>query len=404
LTDKPKSPPTLPVFLIVLVDVLGLTMLIPLLPFYAKAFGASDVAVGALLSVYAAFSLVAGPPLGSLSDRFGRKPVLLVSQLGTFLGFVMLAFAPNLWIVFLSRMLDGATAGNITVAQAYIADVTRPRERAKHFGLIGIAFGIGFLIGPAATSVVSRQFGDRMAILAAAGLSALSILATLTLLPRNPPRPEPEPGDLPASAHRRPSPFSVGIFAHFFQRPELAPLLWQFLAFSMSFSFFMGGFALFAERRFGFGTTDVAYVLTYAGFLGVIVQGGLLQRLIKMLGERTLAIVGFVAAVVSQTMLGLSYSVTALYLSITVLALTGFLRPVLSSLISRRAGPQEQGAVLGVTQSLMSISSIIGPLIAGYMIGKGWLVAWGVLAGAIAFIGLVLQRSAKPEAFAAAAR
>jgi MFS transporter, DHA1 family, tetracycline resistance protein len=397
-----KLPPTLPVFLIVLVDVLGLTMLIPLLPFYAQTFGATEVQVGALMAVYAACSLVAGPPLGALSDKYGRKPVLLVSQLGTFLGLIMLAYAPSLWIVFLSRIIDGATAGNITVAQAFIADVTRPADRAKKFAIIGISFGIGFLIGPAATSFIAAAFGDRAAILAAAGLSFLSIVTTLLLLPMHPQRPAPEPGDAPAQSTRRPSPFDLTAFANFFKRPELAPLLWQYFAFSLSFSFFMGGFALFAERRFMFGTKEVSYVLTYAGFLGVIVQGGLLQRLIKLLGETKLAFIGFAATVLSQVLLGAAYSIPMLYLSTTVLSAAGFLRPVLSSLISRRTGPHEQGAVIGVTQSLMSVSQIIGPLTASWMIGQGgWWVGGSAFAAAgIAFVGLVMQRRATVQAAA----
>src|SRR5262249_11329663 len=153
------------------------------------------------------------------------------------------------------------------------------------------------LIGPGATSLIASTFGDRAAILAAAGLSFLSIMTTLVLLPQHPQRPAPEPGDPPAQAYRRPSPFDAAAFAGFFKRPELSPLLWQYFAFSLSFSFFMGGFALFAERRYGFGTKDVSYILTYAGFLGIIVQGGLLQRLIKTLGEKKLAIVGFIATV-----------------------------------------------------------------------------------------------------------
>jgi len=210
----------------------------------------------------------------------------------------------------------------------------------------------------------------------------------------HPERPAPEPGDPPAQTFRRPSPFDLGAFAAFFKRPALSPLLWQYFAFSLSFSFFMGGFALFAERRFLFGTKEVSYVLTYAGFLGVIVQGGLLQRLIKTLGEKKLALIGFIATVLSQTLLGLAYSIPMLYLSITVLAAAGFLRPVLSSLISRRAGAHEQGAVIGVTQSLMSVSQIVGPLAATYMIGQGWLSASALSAAAIAMVGLFLQHRA----------
>src|SRR5580693_4355995 len=164
--------PLLPIFLIVLVDVLGMTIILPLLPFYAEHFGASALQVGLLVSTYALCQLVAGPVLGQWSDRMGRrKPLLIVSQLGTFAGFLILASAHSLWVVFLSRVIDGLTAGNLSLAQAYIADVTEPEHRAKSFGIIGIAFGIGFLIGPATSGFLS-QYGYTYPILAAAALSA----------------------------------------------------------------------------------------------------------------------------------------------------------------------------------------------------------------------------------------
>src|SRR5579862_4333411 len=169
-----------------MVDILGLTIILPLLPFYAERLGASPVVVGLLVSTYAACQLVAGPLLGQMSDRVGRRPLLLVSQLGTFIGFLILAwagFAVLLWMVFLSRVIDGLTAGNLSLAQAYISDVTRPEERAKSFGVIGIAFGIGFLIGPGISGFLA-QFGYVYPILAAAFLSASSVVCTATLLPK----------------------------------------------------------------------------------------------------------------------------------------------------------------------------------------------------------------------------
>jgi len=184
--------PLLPIFLIVLVDVLGLTIMIPLLPFYAESFGASATVVGLLQATYAGCQLIAGPPLGSLSDRLGRKPVLLVSQLGTFAGFLILAFAPNLWVVFLARAIDGITAGNLSIAQAYIADVTTPKERSRAFALIGIAFGVGFLVGPGVSGFLSAHYGFQVPILCAAALSLASILGTAFLLPSVPPHPEAE--------------------------------------------------------------------------------------------------------------------------------------------------------------------------------------------------------------------
>src|SRR5262249_2197970 len=142
-----KKSPLLSIFLIVLVDVLGLTIILPLLPFYAESMGASPRVVGLLVSAYAVCQLLAGPPLGHLSDRIGRRPVLLVSQIGTCIGFLILGYAQTLWVVFLARIIDGLTAGNLTVAQAYIADVTEAEKRTRAFGIIGIAFGLGFLVG-----------------------------------------------------------------------------------------------------------------------------------------------------------------------------------------------------------------------------------------------------------------
>ena len=374
-------------------------MLMPLLPFYARTFGASAEQVGALLAVYSLFSLLCGPPLGALSDRFGRKPVLLASQLGTFLGLLLMASASSLWMLFAARIIDGATAGNITVAQAYIADVSKPSQRAKAFGMIGVAFGLGFLIGPAATAFVASRFGDRTAVLVAAGLSMCSLIATLVMLPMNPPKPALEPGEVEsAPAPRRLSPFDLRVFAEYFQRPTISPLLWQFLASQLSFGLFFGGFALFAERRFGMGTTGVSYSFAYAGLLGIFVQGYLIRRLIGVLGESRLLVIGFLAQIASLTILALAWSVPAVYAGITALAFTGFLRPVISSLLSQRSSPHEQGAVIGVSQSLSSISQIVGPLLAGFLIGRDWLVAWGLIGAAIAVVGLALQRSSKAKA------
>src|SRR5262249_1769340 len=151
-----KKSPLLSIFLIVLVDVLGLTIILPLLPFYAESLGATASVVGLLVSTYAVCQLIAGPPLGHLSDRIGRRPVLLVSQIGTCVGFLILGFARTLWVVFLARIIDGLTAGNLTVAQAYIADVTEAENRAKAFGLIGIAFGVGFLVGPGISGFLAQ--------------------------------------------------------------------------------------------------------------------------------------------------------------------------------------------------------------------------------------------------------
>jgi MFS transporter, DHA1 family, tetracycline resistance protein len=370
-------------------------MMMPLLPFYAQHLGATPIQVGFLISIYAFFQLLAGPPLGNLSDRYGRKPVLLVSQLGTFIGFLMLGVAHSLWMAFASRIIDGITAGNLTVAQAYIADVTKPSERTKSFAVIGIAFGIGFLIGPAATGLIAQQYGEPAAVFTAAGLSLTSILATLVLLPSNPPKPEPETDAMQAAIAGPPKKLSVfdwGGYLQYFKRPRLAPLFWQFLVFSIGFAIFTGGFGLFAERRYTwenkpFGTREVGFVLTYAGILGIFVQGGI-GKIMKALSERTLLVIGFIGESAGFAILALSTSIETLGLACTVIALSGVLRPILSSMLSKRAAPHEQGVVIGLTQSLTSISQIVGPITAGLLIQNGMLYSWGFLAAAIASIGL----------------
>src|SRR4029450_1144952 len=223
-----KRSPLLSIFLIVPVDVLGLTIILPLLPFYAEGMGASPRVVGLLVSAYAICQLLAGPPLGHLSDRIGRRPVLLVSQIGTFIGFLILAYAHSLWVVFLARIIDGLTAGNLTVAQAYISDVTEPQNRAKAFGLIGVAFSLGFLVGPALAGFLA-QYDNRYPILAAAALSLTSIMCTYFLLPTAPIHPKPA-----GEKSRR-----WRAFVDAFKDGHLAPLLWQFFAFAFAFALFI---------------------------------------------------------------------------------------------------------------------------------------------------------------------
>ena len=267
-TARAGGSPLLPIFLIVLVDVLGLTIILPLLPFYAQSFGASATQVGLLVSTYAFCQLIAGPILGKLSDHSGRKLWLIVSQIGTFIGFLVLASAGSLWVVFLSRVIDGLTAGNLSLAQAYIADVTEAKDRAKSFAVIGIAFGIGFLIGPGVSGFLA-QYGYVYPILTAAGLSFASILCTSFLLPNT--KPHDDAGAGPGG--RRLGVFDWGAYAEYFRRPGLGRLLFQFLCFAVGFSFFISGFALYAKGRLGAGPKEVGYILAWAGFLGIILQG-----------------------------------------------------------------------------------------------------------------------------------
>ncbi|HYL38196.1 MAG TPA: MFS transporter [Bryobacteraceae bacterium] len=381
--------PLVAIFLIVSIDVLGLTIILPLLPFYAEKMGATPAVVGLLVSTYALCQLIAGPILGRMSDHMGRRPLLLVSQLGTFAGFLLLAYSKVLWLVFLSRIIDGLTAGNLSLAQAYISDVTKPEERAKSFALIGIAFGMGFLIGPAISGFLA-QFSYQYPIFAAATLSAGSILSTYFLLPAT----------LPAAADAAtPRKFTLldwGNYARYFREPGLAALLWQFFAFAFTFSLFMTGFPLFAERRFewhghAFGPKEVGYVYAYLGVLGVILQGGLMGRLVKVFGEMRLVRAGFFLAMAGLAALGFTHGIPLLLVVAAAASIgTGVNRPALTSLITQKAGRSEQGVVLGLTQSLNSISAICAPAVAGFLIDHSLLATWALLAAAISGAALLL--------------
>ena len=379
----------LPIFLIVAVDVLGMTLIMPLLPFYAEHLGASPTQVGLIISTFAFCQLFGGPILGRASDQMGRKPLLIVSQIGTLIGFIILAYANALWLVFLSRVIDGFTAGNLSLAQAYIADITRPEERAKSFAIIGIAFGIGFLVGPGISGFLV-QFGYVWPIWMAAALSAMSIIATIVLLPRRKPSANAE------EAGRRLSILAWRIYVDYFRRPELSALLIQFFVFLFSFSVFMSGFPLFAERRFTwngepFHAKHVGYVYAYVGVISVILQGGLIGPLVRRLGEWRLGQAGFALSAIGFAILAFTFDIPMLLVVAAITSIgTGVLRPVLTSLITQRTSRAEQGTVLGLTQSIQSVASIVAPFIAGVLIEHGNLESWALLAAVFSAIGLLM--------------
>ncbi len=375
--------------------------MIPLLPFYAEKLGASPFEVGWLIGIYAMFQLISGPLMGRMSDHMGRKPLLIVSQIGTLIGFLITAFAPNLWILFLARAIDGATAGNLSLAQAYIADVTKPEARAKSFGIIGIAFGMGFLIGPAISGFLAR-YSYRDPIFAAAALSATSILATSLLLPSVKPGTGRATASGPGGA--RLSLVQWGAYAEYFRKPRLAPRLFEFFAFAFSFSMFVSGLPLFVERRLTyhgmpFGPVQLGYVWAFAGFLGILLQGPTLGRLVKRFGEKPLLRTGFAGYAAGYVILALCHSLPVLIAATVVTSIGGLVRPTLTSLITQATSRDEQGAVLGLTQSLTSVAQICAPPLAGFLIQRGLLTGWGLTASAVAAVGLALAyRSLTPDA------
>ena len=385
--EKPRSP-LLPIFLIVLVDVLGFTIVIPLLGLYAEKFGATPLVATTIVSCYAVCSLISTPVIGRLSDQYGRKRLLLLSQAGTCLGFVMLGFSNALWMVFLGRILDGITAGNLSIAQAYISDNTLPENRSKAFGVIGIAFGIGFMFGPALGGWLG-SYGMHLPFLVAACLSLCSMAATYFLLVEAPVQPS-LPAATAAPGGRRPGAFDFATYREYFRRPQLASLYVQFFLFTFAFSCFTSGFALFAEARFAWTAKETGWMFAFAGFLGIILQGGLLGRLVKRFGEVKLVVAGFIAAAIAYTLLGFAETLAMLVVSAIVNSFgNGVLRPVLTSRITQVVGRHEQGIAIGISGSLSSVAMTMAPPSGGAMIDHKWLLAWALIPATVSLIGLV---------------
>lgn len=392
----------LPIFLIVLVDVLGFTIVIPLLGLYAEKFGASPLVATTLVSVYAVCSLISTPLIGRLSDQYGRKPLLMVSQAGTCAGFVMLGFSNALWMVFAGRVLDGLTAGNLSIAQAYISDHTRPEDRAKAFGVIGVAFGIGFMFGPALGGWLGERYGMHMPFVVAACLSLTSILATYTLLPKDAPKVDPTgPAGDAGPGGRRPGALDWRTYAEYFRRPGLLPLYAQFFLFSFAFSCFFSGFALYAERKFTtaggrpWGGDDVGYLFAYTGLLGIILQGGLIGRLVKRFGELNLTIFGFLACAIAYVTVGLAHTLLPLLVGATISAFgNGVLRPVITSRLTQAVGRHEQGVAIGISGSLSSLAMAMAPPTGGAMLDGHWLLAWALVPASVVTLGLLVTLAA----------
>jgi DHA1 family tetracycline resistance protein-like MFS transporter len=380
-----KRSPMIPIFLIVLVDVLGMTIILPLLPFYSESLGASPFTVGMIVSVYGLCQFIAGPILGQASDKVGRKKILVISQIGTCIGFIILALSNSLFLIFLARIIDGLTAGNISVAQAYISDVTEPKDRTKAFGLLGSAFSLGFIIGPAISGLLSK-YGPHYPIFLAACMSATSIIATLTILPNT-------------EIHKPSGPrnkFAVKNIMKYMATKEVAPLLLQFFAFIFAFSFFMSGFAMFCGEKFlyhgkPYGPQQVGWIFTFIGCMSLFVQIGLLKRLSTIWSERKIVGMGFLAMCIGYFFVGEASTFVFLLLALILNTFgSSVLRPSITSQITKNVPRDQQGAILGVTQSLQSIGQIIAPLVGGFLIGKGYLTGWAWTCSFIAFLGILL--------------
>ena len=342
--------PLLVIYLTVFVNLVGFGIIIPLLPFYAETFGASPLVIGLLFAAFSLAQLIAAPALGALSDRVGRRPVLIFSLIGTVISFAMLAVAQNLAMLFAARVIDGLSGGNITTARAYIADVTEPEERARAFGFLGAAFGLGFIVGPGLAGLFA-QISYTAPIWAAAAVTALAAAMAWFWLPETVHR-----GSAVSVSPWRALPAVLS-------RPHLRPLLIADFLYWCSFAVCTTTFALFASRRFGFDVTQTGYVLAAFGVLGVIVQGGLVGIVVGMIGVPRTFLMGLVIAAAGWAGVAVSSSVAMFLLALIPAGLgVGLCNASIVTLVSHSGSKGEQGTVQGAAGALESLGRAIGPV------------------------------------------
>ncbi len=377
-----KNPRLLTIFLIVFVDLLGFGLILPLLPYYASAYGANAIVVGLLVASYAAAQLIGAPLLGRLSDRYGRRKILLLSVAGTGIGFLLLGLADpvgrwlssliapqaaNAFIIallFASRILDGLTGGNITVAQAYIADITDESNRAKSLGLIGAAFGLGFIIGPAAGGALS-ELGFAVPAFTAAVIAALNLVAIFFFLP------ESLTGALrDAALLRSRTPMTPQALLQALRQPIIGPLLHVRFFYGLAFATFQTIFSLYAQA-IGLTSQTTGFVLAYVGLLSVIVQGGLIGVLTRRFRENWLIITALWLMGGGLLAWAFTKDLSVLLIVMLPVALSGgVLNTVIQSAITKSVSREEVGGMLGIAASLEAASRVAAPTIGGFLLGS----------------------------------
>lgn len=411
-----------PILLIVLVDLIGLSIIIPLLPLYAARYGATPLLTGLLGSTYPLMQFIGAPILGRLSDRFGRRPILLISQIGTFAGFLLLAFANSLPLLFLSRIIDGLSGANISTAQAIVADVTTPRTRTQGLGLIGAAFGLGFVLGPILAFIVLSVSGQSFVAVAltAAVFSLTSIALTYFTLQETRRTGE----DI-----KQRSPFTLQAMLEALKRPAIGFLLILMFMQQLAFGGYEQMFSLFTLNRLGLSASDNSALFIYLGLLIVFIQGGLVGRWSKRYGDRWLILLGlsmlslgllFTALTpqipvpwyerarlaqelsagnaqnlridlpddAKKGLLGLLWIVVA---SIPAAVGGGVLQPSINSLITQFAAKDETGGILGISSAFLSAANALAPLFFGFLFqtlgASAPFIIGGILLAFLFFIG-----------------
>lgn len=399
------------VFLVVLVDLLGFGLVLPLLAHYGMKYGASAAGVGVLYGSYSMAQLVFAPVWGAISDRVGRRPVMLVSTAGAVLAYLLFAVADSYAALLVSRILAGVMGGNISTAQAYVADVTSERDRAKGMGLIGAAFGIGFVLGPALAALLThpamaqaagRWAGDAAVLWfadhgrslpgwTAAGLSALSFCLVALRLP------ESKPAGAPAgSGISRSFVLSGGFWKPLLTGGPLSLLLACSLVLAIGHSTLYSAFPIYCQRVVGLEAHRVGLQFAWMGLISVLIQGGLIRRLVQRYRESSLFIVGSIVFAVALLVLPLARTEGALSATLALLAIGASLNaPTLTSLISKRSDPASYGRILGSAQGFSALGRVIGPVWGGVLAGWSPIAPFAptaLLVGGLVVLGVAASR------------
>lgn len=364
-----KKTPLAIIFLIIFIDLLGFGIVIPILPSYAmKGLGADDFMIGIILSSFSLMVFIFTPIWGKLSDRIGRKPVLIIGLVASIIGYMMFAVTNSLLLLILSRLLAGIGGANISAAQAYIADVTPPDQRAKGMGLIGAAFGLGFVFGPFIGGTLSA-YGYHVPGFLAAGLSALSLIFTIIVLPE--PQRVKDHQDVSQMSF-----FSMRDFKFLFTHPEAGKLIALNFLIIFAMSNIYAVFALFGIKDFQFDDREIGYLFAGIGIMSAITQGGLIRHAVKWIDEHLIFFVGNIIMMITLFWMPFSTSALFLYISTMVYAIgTGANTPTSLSLISQNTSRQDQGTVLGINQSISSLARVLGPMTGSFFfqhLGHKW--------------------------------
>jgi MFS family permease len=341
-------------------DIMGVTLLLPIIPYIVRQYNPDALMVGLLTGIYSAAAFCAAPVLGWFSDRWGRRPVLLLSVFGSAVGYFIFGIGGALWVLFLSRLIDGLTGGNIATAMAYIADVTPPEKRTKYYAFAGMAFGLGFTLGPVIAGALSGISIFAPAF-AAGGMALASVIFGFFFLPESLPL-EKRSGE--AFSLARVNPFRI--IKDMARLPNLGVLLISLFVVYLALNGLYSYIAVFTFDRFNASAVDNAVLFTVVGVVQMIVQGGIVYRLAPRFGEKKIAILGLILQAISYPLFVIAAGLPALY-PLVILSTIGnaFSRPTLDAMVANSVDAHEQGRAAGASTALYSLASVFGPLLAG---------------------------------------